>query len=261
MNFHGAGFVLGLLIAISGPSGAGAQSVTGQGGKSPVNIEANDGIEWQRDTKAYIARGDARASRDGVEIRADTLTAFYRDGADGEGQDIYRIDADGSVRITAESGKAFGDKGVYHVNEAVLVLIGSNLKLETATAVITARDSLEYWDNRQLAVARGEAIVVSEKGRLRADILTAHITQDEKREIRQIDAFGNVLITTGTEIAQGEEGVYNPRTGLATLCGNVRITRGKNQLNGNCAEVNLVTGISRLVGDGRRVRGLFTPEN
>ena len=102
--------------------------------------------------------------------------------------------------------------------------------------------------------------MVSEKGRLRADILTAHISEDRKREIKQIDAFGNVLITTGTEIAQGEEGVYNPRTGLATLCGNVRITRGKNQLNGNCAEVNLVTGISRLVGDGRRVRGLFTPE-
>jgi lipopolysaccharide export system protein LptA len=260
MKLQGAGIALGLLIAIGGLPVANAQSIQSQGGNSPVNIEANDGIEWQRDTKAYIARGDARASRDGVDIQADTLTAFYRDGKDGEGQDIYRIDADGKVRITSQSGKAFGDKGVYHVAESVLVLVGSKLRLETPTAVITSRDTLEYSDKKLLAVARGEAIVVSEKGRLRADILTAHISEDRKREIKQIDAFGNVLITTGTEIAQGEEGVYNPRTGLATLCGNVRITRGKNQLNGNCAEVNLVTGISRLVGDGRRVRGLFTPE-
>ena len=246
-------------VLAAGISGAAAQSIVGKG-DSPVEIEANDGIEWQRDTKAYVARGDARARRDGVEIRADTLTAFYRDGPGGEGQDIYRIDADGNVRITSAREKAFGDKGVYHVMEAVLVLIGKNLRLETETAVITARDTLEYWDKKRLAVARGEAIVESPKGRLRADILTAHIADDGKQELKQIDAFGNVLVSTGTEIARGEEGVYNPRTGLATLCGNVKITRGKNQLNGNCAEVNLVTGISRLLGGGRQVKGLITPE-
>lgn len=238
---------------------ANAQSIVGRSGDSPVEIEANDGIEWQRDTKAYVARGDAKARKDGVEIQADTLTAFYRDGTGGTGQEIYRIDADGAVRIESRTEKAFGDKGVYHVDEAVLVLVGRNLRFETASAVITARDTLEYWDTRSLAVARGDAIVESEKGQLKADILTAHIAKDGKREVNQIDAFGNVLVTTGTEIAQGEEGVYNPRTGLATLCGNVRITRGKNQLNGNCAEVNLVTGISKLLGGGGRVKGLITP--
>ena len=65
---------------------AQAQSVFTQGGDKPVEIEADDGIEWQRDAKAYVARGNARARRAGVEIRADTLTAFYRDGADGAGQ-------------------------------------------------------------------------------------------------------------------------------------------------------------------------------
>jgi lipopolysaccharide export system protein LptA len=246
-------------LLASGIPGAAAQSIV-SGGDSPVDIEADDGIEWQRDTKAYVARGNARARRDGVEIQADSLTAFYRDGPGGEGQDIYRIDADGKVKIHSATERAFGDKGVYHVAEAVLVLIGKNLRLETESAVITSRDTLEYWDKKHLAVARGEAIVESPKGRLRADILTAHIAQDGKQDVKQIDAFGNVLVSTGTEIARGEEGVYNPRTGLATLCGNVKITRGKNQLNGECAEVNLVTGISRLVGGGRRVKGLITPQ-
>ncbi len=238
-----------------------AQSVVAAGGDGPVEINADDGIEWQRDTKAYIARGNARAVRGGVEILADTLTAFYRDGKDGSGQEVFRIDADGNVRVKSRSEKAFGDKGVYHVDEAVFVLVGKKLRLETANAVITARDTLEYWDKRQLAVARGEAIVVGSEGRLRADILTAHIAKSGKRDIEQIDAFGNVLISTGTEIAQGDEGVYNPNTEIATLCGNVKITRGKNQLNGACAEVNLKTGNSRLIGDGKRVKGIITPNN
>jgi lipopolysaccharide export system protein LptA len=260
MRWHPIGPILAVVALLTaGAPGVMAQSMIG-GGDSPVEIDAQNGIEWQRDTKAYIARGDAHARRNGVEIRADTLTAFYRDGPDGKGQEIYRIDADGKVQIHSASERAYGDKGVYHVEQAVLVLIGKNLKLETQSAVITARDTLEYWDKKHLAVARGDAIVNSQKGRLRADILTAHIAQDGKRDLKQIDAFGHVLVSTGTEIARGEEGVYNPRTGLATLCGNVKITRGKNQLNGRCAEVNLVTGISRLVGGGGRVKGLITPE-
>ncbi|NKB54816.1 MAG: hypothetical protein GKS00_00610 [Alphaproteobacteria bacterium] len=248
-----------LIIAFAGL--AQAQSLVGKGKGEPVEINAEDGIEWQRDAKAYVARGNARAARSGVEVYADTLTAFYRDGKDGAGQEIFRIDADGSVRIVSKSEKAFGDKGVYHVDDAVFVLVGANLRLETQSALITARDTLEYWDLRQLAVARGDAIVVGSDGRLRADILTAHITQDAKRDIDQIDAFGNVLVSTGTEIARGDEGVYNPKTEIATLCGNVKITRGKNQLNGACAEVNLKTGNSRLISGGKRVEGLINPGN
>ena len=81
-----------------------------------------------------------------------------------------------------------------------------------------------------------------------------------KRNIDRIDAFGNVLVSTGSEIARSNEGVYNPQTEIATLCGNVKITRGKNQLNGACAEVNLKTGRSRLLGRGQRVKGIFEPK-
>jgi lipopolysaccharide export system protein LptA len=107
-------FVLALL-AIGFAGLAQAQNLVSGSKEAPVEISAEDGIEWQRDAKAYVARGNARAVRSGVAVYADTLTAFYRDGKDGEGQDIFRIDADGSVRIESKSEKAFGDKGVYHV--------------------------------------------------------------------------------------------------------------------------------------------------
>ena len=143
-----------------------------------IEIEAEDGIEWIRDAKTYVARGNARASRGGLEVLADTLTAHYRVQADGDDQKIFRIDADGNVRIVSASERAYGDKAVYHMDEAVVVLLGNGLRLETTDAVITARDSLEYWQIRQLAVARGNAVIKQGEIRLKADVLSAHFATD-----------------------------------------------------------------------------------
>src|SRR5690606_31299471 len=84
-------------------------------------------------------------------------------------------------------------------------------------------------------------------------------------EMQAISAQGGVTITTPTDVARGDEGVYDLSTRIATLSGNVRLTRGGNQLNGDYAEVNLETGVSRLLsrpgtGEGR-VRGLLVPDS
>src|SRR3546814_2265022 len=99
---------------------------------------------------------------------------------------------------------------------------------------------------------------------IRADTLTAWFREAPQggTELSQVDADGNVVITTPQEVAHGREGVYNALEGTATLEGDVRITRGKNQLNGERAVVNLDTGISRILPAGKgggRVKGLFTP--
>ncbi|HZB92849.1 MAG TPA: hypothetical protein VE397_15490, partial [Stellaceae bacterium] len=44
----------------------------------PIEIEADDGIEWQQNNRVYIARGNAKATRGQTTVFADTLTAFYR---------------------------------------------------------------------------------------------------------------------------------------------------------------------------------------
>lgn len=270
------------------PPGAGAQGLTSQSGDTPVTINADDGIEWIREEKKYTARGNAKATRDGATIHADLLTAFYRDKDSDKGQDIFRVDADGNVRITANGNEARGDKGVYYADKAVFVLVGKDLRLRSDQGVLTARDSLEYWDTRRLAVARGEATVVQENQRMRADVLTAHIADpndpaqkkaksaparkkqpdraksadgapiaDDGGQIEKIDAFGNVHISLQNAVIRGDNGVYVPSKGVATICGNVRVTSGKNQLNGKCAEVNLKTGIYRLTG---RAKGLVLPQ-
>jgi lipopolysaccharide export system protein LptA len=262
------------------PSPAAAQGLTTQGGDAPVTIHATDGIEWDRDARKYIARGDAVATRNQATVRADVLTAFYRDKDGGDNQDVFRVDATGNVRITANDQTVFGDRGVYHVDKAVFVLKGKNLRFLSEQGTLTARDSLEYWEQKRLAVARVKAMLVKDDKRLNADILTAHLvdkndpggkrttkkkTSSDKRgqtgaadsEVRQVDAFGNVHISLRKAIVRGDRGVYIPKTSIATICGNVRVTSGKNQLNGECAEVNLNTSIYRLTG---RAQGLVIPK-
>jgi lipopolysaccharide export system protein LptA len=274
-----------------GPTGiAHAQAVNlGGGGSAPIEIVARDGIEWNREAKQYIARGDARASQEGTTVEADVLTAYYREGANSR-TEIYRYQADGNVRIYTPTHRAVGDRAIFDLDTGVLVLTGDGLKLTTPGEVVTARDALEYWDRRHIAVARGDALVLTQDGRrMRGDLLTAHFQPNDARaaaaqptreaprpvpaaqgtgsqRLQRVEAFGDVHISGETEIAVGDRGVYNAETGIAVLAGNVKITRGQNQLNGDYAEVNTNTGVSRLLsqqdqaGDNR-VRGLFVPES
>ncbi len=234
----------------------------GNGDAGPVEIEATEGIEWLRDEQQYIARGDAKAKRGNFEVRADVLTAHYREDETTDGQQIHRLDADGSVIIETEGEVAYGDQGVYHVLEKIVVLVGKDLRFESAQAIITAQDSLEFWEADELAVARGNATVITtDERRLRADVMTAYIMPDAngKKSVQRIDAIGNVHVSTGQEIVLGREGVYEIDREIATICGNVRITRGDNQLNGDCAEVEMNTGRSRLLGGGQRLKALILP--
>jgi lipopolysaccharide export system protein LptA len=287
---------------------AAAQGLVGGSGNGPLEINASDGIEWRRDEQVYIARGDASASRGGVTVYGDRLIAHYRetegssDGGSGAGSgdnaanggqqgtdaglstggtEIYRVEAVGNVRIVDDRSTSRGDKAVYDLDQQVVVMTGDDLLFETEQETITAEDSLEYWQARDLAVARGDAEAVREDRVIRAEVLAARFAPEqdgggnaggeqapeERQEIERIEAFENVRISSPSEFARGDRGVYNTRTEIATLTGNVRITRGQNQLNGGWGQVNLRTGVSRLrggppeTGGGSRVRALLQPDS
>ena len=239
------------------------------GGNSPVTIEADRGIEWHREQNIYVAIGNAKAVRGTVTVFADRLVAHYRAGADGAASDIYQVEAIGKVRIVTPSETATGDKGIYDVEKQVMVLTGQGLRFTTPKQTVTARDSLEYWEGRKVAVARGDAVAWEGDRRVSADTLTAHLVEDAKTRntrISKVDGFGKVRVSTGNEVATGAKGVYNLDTNIATLVGDVKVTQGRNQLNGDYAEVNMTTGVSRMLSGpaagrtGQRVRGLLVPE-
>ena len=44
----------------------------------PIEIDADQGIEWLSEDKVYLARGNANAKQGDFSMRADILRAFYR---------------------------------------------------------------------------------------------------------------------------------------------------------------------------------------
>lgn len=258
-----------LLPAVAAAPGGGearAQALLGNLDGGPLEIEASESLEWHQEDRAYVARGDAVLRQRDVSVRADTLTAYYRELETGA-TEIYQAAAEGNVLIEAPSGRAIADRAVYDLDRDVVVLTGNTLRLENEDDTLSANEALEYWPSRHLAVARGDAEVVrANDDRIRADVLTGEFNEDENGDLQLtvVSAFGNVRIDTDTDIARGNEGVYNLVTNRATLSGDVRLTRGDNQLNGDHAEVDLDTGVSRLVSrpDGQGpIRALLVPEN
>jgi len=310
--FAGAIGLIGLLCVggLSDPPGAAAQglSLSGVSEDRPIEVSADHGIEWQQDAQVYIARGNAMAKRGTTEVHADTLTAHYRpikgtgDKAKGEGgeTEIYRLDADGHVTIKGERQTVVGDQAVYDVDQQIGIVTGKALKMTTATDVVTARDSLEWYDQKQIAVARGDAVAVRDVKVIRADVLTAHMTKDkpqpaagkpdkavpaaaqakprnaatplgadeESSKISRVDAQGHVLVSTETDVGRGDYGVYNAESGIATLLGNVTVTRGPNTVRGEYAVMDLNNNISRMMAaptkpgaTATRVEGLFVRQD
>jgi len=282
----------------------------------PIEVSADHGIEWQQDAQVYIARGNAMAKRGTTEVHADTLTAHYRPikGTGGKASEskgskaedtggeteIYRLDADGHVTIKGERQTVVGDQAVYDVDQQIGIVTGKALKMTTATDVVTARDSLEWYDQKQIAVARGDAVAVRDVKVIRADVLTAHMTKDkpqpgagkpdkavpaaaqakprnaamplgdtdESSKISRVDAQGHVLVSTETDVGRGDYGVYNADSGIATLLGNVTVTRGPNTIRGEYAVMDLNNNISRMMAAPgapgaapTRVEGLFVRQD
>jgi lipopolysaccharide export system protein LptA len=256
--------LLALAAALAAALPAAAATEAPSGSK-PVEITADEQFEYHEDQNAVVARGNVVAIQGDLTLHTDTLTALYRKEADGSTQ-IYRLLADGKVELDSPNQKAFGDHGVYDIDKSVAVLTGNGLRLETKDDTVTAQDTIEYWREQNLLVARGNALAVRGDKRIRADQMVGLLEEnaDKQLNLTRIDAKGNVVITTPSEVARGTAGVYDVDKEIATLTGNVMVTRGQSQLNGSVAEVNMDTGVSRmLAGPGARkdgrVHGLFVP--
>ncbi len=284
------------LALMAGMGVARAQGIDLSSG-GPVEVTARDGFEWHENEQTVIATGDARAVRGTVTVLADRLLARYRKKAGGDtapaatpaapsgspdtsANEVYRLEADGHVRIVTPTDEAVGDHAVYDIDQALLVMTGRHMKLTTPQQVMTARDSMEYWSQKHMAVGRGDAVVVtSDARRLSADVLVGYTTASPATpasktpasgadpvagagKLERVEAFGNVEVRTAADTVHGDRGVYVPDSGIARIVGHVRLTHGQNQLNGPAADINMKTGIAHIVSDpATRVQGLIMPND
>jgi lipopolysaccharide export system protein LptA len=253
----------------------------------PMRIQADSGIEWQQNQKVYIARGNAVAARGNNEVRADILIAHYREragdktgskaeasagstaglgGEGGGGTEIFRVEAVGNVVLKHEASTVTGERAVYDIDQGIAVITGKNLKLTTATDAVTARDSLEWYDGRQIAVARGDAVATRATKTIKADILTAYMHKPAQPSAKQPQAKGAARSASAAtpqspaasrspvapgaaqhSVIGGQEG--ESRISRVDAQGHVVITDTLNTGRGDYGVYNGDTGIATLIGN------------
>lgn len=249
-------------------AGAAKTGLNGRQAPGAIVIDAAKGIEWVRNARLVIARGDARATRDDQEVRAEVLTAHYRERPDGS-IEVWRIDADGKVRYTSPSESASGEKATYDVDKQTMTMSGGKqLGVTTSTSRITAEKELEYDIRTRTLVARGNAVAADGDRTVYGEVITMQLreqAEEGQSRLRQVEAERNVRVVTPEEEVRADRGVYNAESGVATFHGAVKVMKGDNELNGCRGEIDLRTGVSRITAcpgqaDGR-VRGIILPES
>lgn len=263
----------GWFVLAIGPAHAFALEPAQAG--DPIEIQADQGIEWRREDKIVFARGNARAIRGDLTVEARVLSARYRERADGT-TEIWEVNADGDVRIASAAETLAGDRATFDLANNVLLLTGDQLRLESGDSVITAEESMEYATRTRTLVATGNVHARQGEREVRAKRLKAFLrptnqTQAPRQNatggasrLRRIEAEGNVRIVTPNDVMRSDQAVYDLDAGVAQLTGAVKITRGETQLNGCTGEMDLKTGVSRLLAcsgtaDTGRVHGLIAP--
>lgn len=253
-----------------------------------LEVSADGSLEWYKDTHLYVARGGAKAVKGDLTVTADVLSAHERQpdtglekneaakpakekektgrasSETGPSKGIDRLMAEGHVHLWDAHQQVFGDKAVYDLDKAVAQITGNDLKYMTQKEVVTAQESLEYYDHEQMAVARGHAVAVRDGRHIEGDVLTAHFTQttDGQREMSVLTAQGHATVITGDTVARSDEVVYDVKRNVAVLSGTVRVTRGQTQISGDKAEVDFATGESRMLNEkpNGRVKALLVPD-
>jgi lipopolysaccharide export system protein LptA len=132
------------------------------------------------------------------------------------------------------------------------------------TPVDVAADQMEILDKEKKLIWRGAVDATRGTTNIKSDVLTvtyAEVEQPDgttKTDATDLDAEGNVTITTPGEIITGDWAKYNPQTETLTVGGDVKLVQGKTVLTGSELKADLKTSKTQMTGG--RVRGSFVPQ-
>jgi lipopolysaccharide export system protein LptA len=170
----------------------------------------------------------------------------------------------GFAAVGLASGAAVGQ--VRQV-QPVSALKGHN---SNAPVDVTA-DRIEVQDRADRAIFAGNVHATQAELTLDTQRLTVAYSNAPQSgggtgvQIRRLDAAGGVVVHSPSETAKGDFGIYDLDHKLITVIGNVQLTRGPNVVNGQRLVINIESGRAVVDGgppgvnsSGGRVTGHFT---
>lgn len=128
-------------------------------------------------------------------------------------------------------------------------------------------DELEVLDADNVAIFRGNVVVVQGTATLRTRELRVHyqsggdgaIGPTSNQGLRLLEAMGSVEIRSEDQYASGDRADFDFVAEIITMTGNVVLQQGENLVRGQTLTVDLAARESRLDSGPRRVTGVFVP--
>ena len=217
--------------------------------ENPIEIFADEGIEWHKNKNKYVALGNAKAVSGTLSLESDLIEAFYKE-KDSSEMNITEVRAkknvivkDNKMRITG------GDYAEYKIFKDYFLIKGDKITLTSEANILKSNEKLEYWRSKNIAIATGKAEAKKDNEFIvLADKLVWYLQETKKKTtVKKLLGFNNVSIKTNNEVAFSDKAIYNNETEICKLFGNVKLQRGESFLIGEYAEVDLKKGISKLL--------------
>ena len=101
----------------------------------PIEIFADDGIEWHKNKKKYVAIGNAKALSGTLSLESDQIEAFY-DEKESSKMNIKEVKAQKNVVVKDNKMKITGGNyAEYNISKDYFLIIGKNIILTSESNI------------------------------------------------------------------------------------------------------------------------------
>ena len=168
----------------------------------------------------------------------------------------------------------------------IQILPGTNSK----EPISIDADKLVYFDKQQKAIYSGDVVVIQGDTKMTCSVMTVYLDRSspssagvqsanaqeapapaggqggpsQNSGVKRLEAAGPVTVVSKTQVATGDNAVYDKVQDKVFLIGNVTLSDGQNVTKGDKLTYDLKTGqatIDTNGGKAGRVHGQFTPSN
>ena len=194
----------------------------------PIEIFADNGIEWHKNKNKYVALGNAKALSGTLSLESDKIEAFYKEN-DSSSMNITEVRAKKNVVVQDKKMKITGGEyAEYKILKDYFLINGSNIILTSDKNILKSNKKLEYWRSKNIAIATGKAEAKKDtEFVVMADKLVWYLQEkNQKTTVKKLLGFKNVSIKTNNEVAFSDKAIYNNETEICKLYGHVKLQRG-----------------------------------
>ena len=242
-------YLVFILIFLSLKISESQQLTNFDNNNEPIEIFADDGIEWHKNKSKYVALGNAKALSGTLSLESDRIEAYYKE-EDSSNMNITEVRAKKNVIVQDKKMKITGGEyAEYKILKDYFLINGKKIILTSEKNTLKSNKKLEYWRSKNIAIATGSAEAKKDNEFVvLADKLVWYLQErNQKTTVKKLLGFNNVSIKTNNEVAFSDKAIYNNETEICKLYGNVKLQRGESFLIGEYAEVDLRSGISKLL--------------